>query len=248
MALLLPAAIIVVALLVVGGGSKVKAGDASPSTFDSVGRAPVAAHHNRLPPGTGALIGEVLVPTKLRSAPRGRVVARIGTRTQFGSPDVVAVVKVSSGWLGVLSEFAGNGRLGWIPESAVLLGRNSWSVGVSLSARTLTVLDAGHVRARYEVGIGAAASPTPIGRFAITDRLVTHDPGGPYGCCILALTATAPHAIPGWVGGDRVAIHATPDTETIGAPDSHGCMHVTQAEAQWLVYHVPEGTTVKISS
>lgn len=242
------AAVAVAVVLVSIGGSTVRARSPFHRTFTAVGAAPKARAKHVLPSGTGTLIGEVLVPTKLRAAPRGRVLASIGTRTQFGSPNVVAVVKVSSGWLGVLSESAGNGRLGWIPESAVLLGRDSWSVRVSLSARTLTVLEAGRVRGRYTVGIGAAASPTPIGRFAVTDRLVTNDPEGSYGCCILALTAVAPHAIPGWVGGDRVAIHATPDTETIGEPDSHGCMHLTQAEAHWLIYHVPEGTPVRISS
>jgi lipoprotein-anchoring transpeptidase ErfK/SrfK len=81
----------------------------------------------------------------------------------------------------------------------------------------------------------------------VTDRLETGDPEGPYGCCILALSATAPHAIPGWTGGDRIAIHATPETQTIGQPDSHGCLRVTQAEARWLIYHVPLGTPVLIS-
>ena len=97
------------------------------------------------------------------------------------------------------------------------------------------------------IGIGAAWAPTPTGRFAVTDRLTTGNPGGPYGCCILALSATAPHAIPGWRGGNRIAIHATPAAQTIGQPDSHGCMHVTQPEASWLIYHVPIGTPIAIT-
>jgi lipoprotein-anchoring transpeptidase ErfK/SrfK len=104
----------------------------------------------------------------------------------------------------------------------------------------------GRVVKRYTVGIGASWAPTPTGRFAVTDRLTTGNPGGPYGCCILALSATAPHAIPGWAGGNRIAIHATPATETIGQPDSHGCLHVTQDEAKWLIFHVPIGTRIAI--
>jgi lipoprotein-anchoring transpeptidase ErfK/SrfK len=249
------AAIVIGALVAFGGGSSVKAGGGSPRTFTPVDRAqaavhrvaPRAVHRRLLPAGPGTLIAQVMVATKLRAAPHGRVLAPIGPRDQFGTPDVVAVVKVRSGWLGVLSEFAGNGRVGWIPESAVIFGRDRWSLRASLSTHTLTVLQAGHVRARYTIGIGALQSPTPTGRFAVTDKLVTNQPEGPYGCCILALTATAPHAIPNWNGGDRVAIHATPDTETIGEPDSHGCMHVTNPEAHWLVYHVPTGTLIRIS-
>jgi lipoprotein-anchoring transpeptidase ErfK/SrfK len=147
----------------------------------------------------------------------------------------------------VLSPAAGNGRLGWIPRAAALLYRTPYQLGASLSARTLTVRYEGRVINRYRVGIGAPWAPTPTGRFAVTDRLTTGDPGGPYGCCILALSATAPRAIPGWSGGNRIAIHATPATETIGQPDSHGCLHVTNSEARWLIDHVPIGTRILVT-
>jgi L,D-transpeptidase catalytic domain len=59
------------------------------------------------------------------------------------------------------------------------------------------VLDRGKVLERYTVAIGTPDAPTPTGRFAVTDRLVTNDPGGPYGCCILALSAHALRATQG---------------------------------------------------
>jgi len=200
-----------------------------------------------VPPGRGPLVAEVLRPTAIRVAPDGRVLARIGTRDGFGSPDALAVERLGPYWLGVLSPFAGNGRIGWIPRSAALLSRTPYRLQASLSARTLTVRYGGRVVKHYTVGIGASWAPTPTGRFAVTDRLTTGNPGGPYGCCILALSATAPHAIPGWAGGNRIAIHATPATQTIGEPDSHGCLHVTQDEARWLVLHVTIGTRIVIN-
>jgi lipoprotein-anchoring transpeptidase ErfK/SrfK len=200
-----------------------------------------------LPPGRGPLVGEVLKPTTIRAAPDGRVLARVGIRDEFGSPDAVAVERLGPYWLGVLTPFAGNGRIGWIPRSAVLLSRTPYELRASLSSRTLTVRYEGRAVQRYTVGIGATWAPTPTGHFAVTDRLTTGDPGGPYGCCILALSATAPHAIPGWPGGNRIAIHATPATQTIGQPDSHGCLHVTDQEARWLIQHVPIGTRITIS-
>jgi lipoprotein-anchoring transpeptidase ErfK/SrfK len=172
--------------------------------------------------------------------------ARISTRDEFGSLVVLAVVRVEPAWLGILSPFAGNGKVGWIPRTAALLERVPYSLRASLSARTLAVSYAGSVIKRYAIAIGAPFAPTPTGRFAVTDRLTTGDPQGPYGCCILALSATAPHAIPGWTGGNRIAIHATPETQSIGQPDSHGCLRVTEAEADWLIYHVPLGTQVRI--
>jgi lipoprotein-anchoring transpeptidase ErfK/SrfK len=103
------------------------------------------------------------------------------------------------------------------------------------------------VLVRFTVAIGSRAAPTPRGRFAVTDRLVTGDPSGPYGCCILALSAHSPHAIQSWTGGNRIAIHSTPDAASIGKPDTHGCVRVTLAEGRWLLNRVPLGTPTLIS-
>ena len=158
------------------------------------------------------------------------------------------MIRHVSGWLGVMTPQAGNGRVAWIAQSATSLSRVSWELKVSLAARRLTVLDHGRVVARYTVAIGTPGAPTPTGRFAVTDRLVTNDPGGPYGCCILALSAHAPHAIQGWTGGTRIAIHSTPETGSIGEAASHGCVRVTLAEGRWLLAHIPLGTPTLISS
>jgi lipoprotein-anchoring transpeptidase ErfK/SrfK len=101
---------------------------------------------------------------------------------------------------------------------------------------------------RYLIAIGRPDAPTPSGRFAVTDRLLTGDPAGPYGCCILALSAHSPHAIQGWTGGDRIAIHSTPDAATIGEAVSHGCMRVTMDNGRWLLAHIPLGTPTLITS
>ena len=108
--------------------------------------------------------------------------------------------------------------------------------------------DDGNVLAHYTVAIGRPSARTPTGRFAVTDRLATGDPSGPYGCCVLALSAHSPHAIQGWDGGNRIAIHSTPDTSSIGLAVSHGCMRLTLAEGRWLMNHVPLGTPTVISS
>lgn len=233
------APLVVAAVLAAGCG-----GVSARRSYTAVTRAAVAP---ALPGGVGTLAAGLLQGTTIRASPGGRVLARIGTRDQFGAPAVLAVVKVQPAWLGVMTPFAGNGRLGWIPRSAAWLERVAYSLRASLSSRTLTVLYDGRVLKRYAIAIGAAYAPTPTGRFAVTDRLTTGNPQGPYGCCILALSATAPHAIPGWTGGNRIAIHATTETQTIGAPDSHGCLRVTEAEAHWLLYHVRDGTQITIS-
>ena len=66
--------------------------------------------------------------------------------------------------------------MAWIAQRAASLSRVSWELKVSLSARRLTVLNAGRVVERYTVAIGMPDAPTPTGRFAVTDRLLTGDP------------------------------------------------------------------------
>jgi lipoprotein-anchoring transpeptidase ErfK/SrfK len=202
----------------------------------------------KLPGGSGALVAQLAHPTELRARPGGRVVARLSTKTVFGSPEVMWVARHAGRWLGVVTPQAGNNHVGWIRASAASLSRVTWELRVSLSTRKVTVLDRGHVAQRYTVAIGAPDAPTPTGRFAVTDRLLTGNPAGPYGCCILALSATAPHAIQGWSGGNRIAIHSTPETGSIGEAVSHGCLRLTLAEGRWLVNHIPLGTPTLISS
>jgi lipoprotein-anchoring transpeptidase ErfK/SrfK len=204
--------------------------------------------HDNLPPGSGSLVALVLHGTALRASPAGHVIKRIGTHTSFGSPEALWVLKHTPKWLGVISADAGNGRIGWISRSAAALTRVNWELRVSLSSRTVTVLRSGRLVHRYTVAIGKPSAPTPTGRFAVTDRLRTGNPTGPYGCCILALSAQAPHAIQGWNGGNRIAIHSTPETSSIGLPVSHGCLRLTLAEGAWLLDHIPLGTPTIIST
>jgi lipoprotein-anchoring transpeptidase ErfK/SrfK len=216
----------------------------TPTTLRSQRARPASA----IPPGPGSLVALVSRPTKMRAAPAGRTVADLGTRTEFGSPEALWVVQRSGSWLGVISPLVGNGRIGWIPEGAASLGRVRWQLQVSLAARKLTVLRDGRAVERYTVAIGRPDAPTPTGRFAVTDRLRTGDPSGPYGCCILALSARSPHAIQGWNGGNRIAIHSTPDTFSIGQAVSHGCLRLTLDDGRWLLAHIPLGTPTLISS
>jgi lipoprotein-anchoring transpeptidase ErfK/SrfK len=226
------------------GAAKVRA-----AAYNAVAPAPPAVKRGEgLPPGSGAVVAVVLHRTTMRATPAGRSLTPLGTRTGFGSPEALWVVQHSPGWLGVISPLAGNGRVGWIPRSAASLGRVSWELKISLSARRLTVTDSGEVLHRYTVAIGRPGAPTPTGRFSVTDKLSTNDPTGPYGCCILAISAHAPHAIQGWSGGDRIAIHSTPETASIGQAVSHGCVRLTLAQGRWLLSHIPLGTPTLISS
>jgi hypothetical protein len=195
----------------------------------------------------GRLTVHVTRPTPLRARPGGQVVATLRKRTGFGSPTVLPVVRRRGDWLGVLSSELPNGELGWISTRADLVSyRTRYRVDASLTRREVVVRRAGKVVMRFPVAIGGASTPTPTGRFAVTDKLVTKSQTSPYGCCILALSAHQPNTPQGWGGGDRVAIHATNLPETIGTAVSLGCLRAPETEARRIVHTIPLGTIVRI--
>jgi L,D-transpeptidase-like protein len=190
----------------------------------------------RVPPGKSILV---------RDRPHGRVVARLSARTEFGSPQTLGVLKREDGWLGVSTTALPNDRLGWIDPAAQRLHLRSapLELRADLSRRTLTALAGGRVLHRSTVTIGGPASPTPIGRFTVTDKLDGADYGDYYGCCILALSGRQPNLPPGWRGGDRLAIHGG---ASIGGRYSAGCLHTDEADLRWLMRRVPLGTPITI--
>jgi hypothetical protein len=180
----------------------------------------------------------------LRSAPDGRIIAPLTTKTRWGSPRVLAVVEQRDGWLGVLSERT-PGKVGWIPSDAAELLLEPWSLHIDLSQRRVTVRREGKVVRRMRVAIGAPGSPTPRGRFGVTDTLRLTG-GSPYGCCAIALTARQKNIPQGWTGGDRVAIHGTSDPSSIGRAVSHGCLRTAERDLRWLLARIPLGSHVEI--
>jgi len=197
--------------------------------------------------GLGRAVGAQLHRrTQLRARPGGPVVRTLGTRTGFGSERVMAVVARRGRWLGVLSHHMPNSRAGWIPADSATLLWEPYTLHVDLSERRLVVRRDGRVVRRVTVAIGRPGSPTPTGRFAVTDLLRISGGRSPYGCCALALSGRQPNVPQGWGGGDRLAIHGTPDDSTLGTAASSGCLRAGDRDMRWLLAHIPLGAPVRI--
>jgi lipoprotein-anchoring transpeptidase ErfK/SrfK len=191
----------------------------------------------------GSDIAIVDRPLALHAAPDSdRVLARVGAQTEFGSPTRLAVVGTSGEWLAVISSELGNRVRGYVHRSQVRVVHTAYSVEVDLSSRRLTVWRLGVRLRRFGIGIGAPRSPTPIGRFAITDKLSNFWPAL-YGCCALALSGHQPHLPSGWDGGDRLAIH---EGGGIGGAVSGGCLRAAWADMRYLMARLPLGTQVVV--
>jgi len=186
----------------------------------------------------------------LRARPRGRVVTVVHPFTIFGSRTVLSAVERAHGWIAVTAPHLPNGSLGWfrMRHAPVEWSRiRSW-VKVDLSARTITVGRGKHVVDRARVGIGQRGTPTPRGRFAITDKL--HGPrfGPAYGRFILALSGTQTQGLSNWHGPKRLAIHGTPSPGKIGRRASLGCVVASDQKLARIVHEVHLGTPVIINA
>lgn len=200
-------------------------------------------------PGDGTPVLELNpgAEVALSAKPGGDPVLTLGDSTEFGSPTVLTVLEREGNWVGVPTEQLPNGELGWLKLGA---DRGAYAVDsvdeeivVDVSAMSAEFLRDGEVERRWTVSVGAPASPTPTGRFAVTDTLEnTFNPA--YGCCVLPITATQPNLPPGWTGGNRMAIHGT--TSPLGLANSNGCVRNGESDMRFLMAKAPLGTPVTI--
>jgi L,D-transpeptidase-like protein len=183
---------------------------------------------------------------RLHRRPGGRVVAVLGARTEFGSRTTLTVLGRRGAWAQVSAAALG-GRRAWLRiDGRVARRRTRWELRADVSGRTLTVLHHGRVLHTYRVAVGAPLSPTPTGRFQVTDKLRGRKYGPSYGCCIIALSTDQPHPPPGWTGMARMAVHGTNVERTVGGAVSAGCLHARAAAMRWMMRHVPNGAPVVI--
>jgi L,D-transpeptidase catalytic domain len=182
----------------------------------------------------------------LLDSPGGRVVARVGDETEFGSLRRFWVAEVMGDWFGVPAPELGNGELGWIRDDRTVLdvSQTHYSIVADVSEQTVDLRYGDRVLDRIPVTVGTQSSPTPLGEYAVTDGLVGEGVGPYYGCCILALTGHQPNLPSNWLGGDRIAIHGTPDA--IGGARSAGCLRASDPDIVSLFARVPLGAPVFI--
>ncbi len=233
-------ALLFVLFLAMPLGGSMAAESAPPARPPARAAKPPRVHHvHRALPGT--LVARVRAGRDVLVRSGGSV-TRVPSRTEFGSPRAFAVTRLLPGrHYRVLSA---DGRSAWIHAApgTFTLSRARVRLEVDLSARVLRVHRGAPVTRVMRLGTGAAATPTPVGRFSVTDKLNGAAYSPVYGCCILALSAHQTHLPAGWTGGNRIAIHGG---STAGAI-STGCMHAATADLRYLMRVVPLGTLVVV--
>ena len=195
----------------------------------------------------------------------GSVMATLPAKTSYGNittlltdPDVPNPV---SGWVPVTVPLhIPNDTIGWVQASDVTLTQSSYAIDISLSQHTLVLLEAGRPALTTQIIIGAPKSPTPTGRFFLTDPINCNTisvPGYSLGQCspvygafaigtsgLSDVLASFDGTIP------QIALHGTDlPASQLGTDQSNGCVRMPNDVITQIARLTPLlGTPVTITS
>ncbi len=229
--------VIAMGLSTAGSGSHTAPATAGTVQPSSAPAKPAAWSLPHMPPGA-ALIGKVTVPIRT-SAGWVRPVTPLGSDTWL-------LILRHHGRHGVaLIPTSGTPKMARIDLAELDLRWTRVRVDVNLSRLRLSVLRGHQLLGSFPVAAGMASTPTPTGRFSVTDR-VTFPPGSTYGAFALGLSVHQSQLLKGWQGGSQIAIHGTSEPGSIGQYASLGCIRVPQSALRLLERTVPLGDPVTI--
>jgi len=160
-----------------------------------------------------------------------------------------AVDAQGRGWLRVQLSGRPNGHSAWVRRSQVVHYLSPWSVEVRLKSRTVILRKLGRTVHRWRAVIGAPATPTPAGLWAVAERDRQPSPTGFYGPWILRLTARSAKLKFFDGGPGTVGLHGRGGTsllDPLGSARSHGCVRLSNDAISRITAVAREGTPVLI--
>jgi lipoprotein-anchoring transpeptidase ErfK/SrfK len=198
-----------------------------------------------------AVAAVVTRPTVAYREPGRTRLARFELKNVNGVPTVFSVLgeRVDAGcratWLHVQLPIRPNGVTGWVRAADVSTASVHTRIVVDLSERRVRFYRNGRLVLSSSAAIGSAATPTPLGRYYVNQRLVPTDTAGPFGPGAVGISAFSP-VLTGWAQGGPIAIHGTNQPWSIGHDVSNGCIRLPNDVLRRLFAATPAGTPVII--
>jgi L,D-transpeptidase-like protein len=224
---------------------------ASLATVLQHGRSPVDRPHTTRSRGQSPM-RFLLVDTagaRVHAWPGGPALGWMPATTPLGSRSWAwAVTTAPHGWARIVLPWRPNGRYGWIRTTGRRTAATQVWVHADLSRRTVTLMRGRGTLRTFSAAIGAPSTPTPTGRFSVTDLVLTGDPSGPFGWYAFGLSGHQPNLPAGWSGGDQLAIHGTNTPSSVGTAASAGCLRVSASALGILRRYLRLGTPVVIDA
>jgi len=186
---------------------------------------------------------------KVRIHPRPR--ARRGTRLLGKRPGqkgplTFMVERERKDWVKVQLPERPNGSSGWVRKSDVSLSQTDYSVKIDLPRHRITVRQGDRVVQRAKVGLGQSATPTPSGRYYLTELIQPPSPDGIYGAYAFSLSGFSDVVTDFNGGNGQLGLHGTNDPAGLGKNVSKGCIRVSNRVIRKLAARLPLGTPVVI--
>jgi hypothetical protein len=198
-----------------------------------------------------AVAALVVRPTTAYREPGRAPVARFGLKNVNGAPTVFSVLgervdgRCGATWLHVQLPIRPNGATGWVRAADVSIARVHTRILVDLSERRVRFYRNGRLVLSSSAAIGSSATPTPLGRYYVNQRLVPTDPTGPFGPGAVGISAFSP-VLTNWEQGGPIALHGTNEPWSIGQSVSSGCIRLPNVVVRRLLAQTPAGTPVVI--
>jgi len=199
----------------------------------------------------GAWLAQATRSVTAFHAPGVRPFARFGVRNANGAATIFGAIgerlddTCRPVWIHVALPMRPNGITGWVPAAKVHVAEVHTRIVVDVSQRSVRLYKWGRLVLRSRAAVGLSATPTPVGRFYVNQKLVPSNPGGPFGPGAVGISAFSP-VLTGWAQGGPIAIHGTNEPWSIGRPVSNGCIRLPNPVLRRLFSQARVGTPVLI--
>ncbi len=170
----------------------------------------------------------------------------LGKRPGQKGPLTFLVEREREDWVKVQLPERPNGSSGWVRKREVSLSQTDYSVKIDLGRHRITVRQGDRVVQRAKVGLGQSATPTPEGRYYLTELIKPPSPNGLYGAYAFSLSGFS-DVVTSFNGGNgQIGLHGTVEESGLGKDVSRGCIRVSNRVIRMLATRLPLGTPVVI--
>lgn len=212
----------------------------------------VSSTESASPPVTGAPAAEI---ARVRGSGVGlyatpgaaRPASTLSSPNAYGAVRVLLVTGHSGDWLRVLLPTRPNGAQAWVRSSEVTLSSTTWRLVIRLGALRFAVYDGTRTVRTGQIAVGTKDTPTPPGRYYLTELLQSPNPDGDYGPYAYGLSGHSPTLKHFGGGPAQLAVHGTNDPALLGHRVSHGCIRIRNADITYLAHHLVLGTPVTVT-
>lgn len=194
-----------------------------------------------------SIVATAAVPQiEVFAEPDGDVTHVMDNPTPTNGPLVFLTTETRGDWHEVLLPVRPNGSLGWIRDADVSLASHNYRIRADLADFRLRVLERGVTIFDTVAGVASNNSPTPGGRYYLTELLAPTVPDSIYGTFAYGLSGFSETFQTFNGGPGQLGIHGTNSPETLGSAVSAGCIRLHNDDVARLVTFLPLGVPVDV--